>query len=209
MFTTPNCQAVFQSGYTVLFPTVHENSICIFFSLSLCFAILFATLMHILWQLTVFYYFSLMTAYVGFLIRGSQQGSHRSCLGLLDPAVTGVKGGLSSQEPGGTWCHRSQLAQWSWQAPRRGGPRLLSLRGVIQGCTSQTDGKGRSGMYSEGRCCFTPLFPRGMGLSLCWTAESWGKGLGGLVPRTSPGAKGHRSPTWSCWSWQVQGETGA
>ena len=127
--------------------------------------------MHILWQLTVFSV-SLMTSYVGFLIGGSQQGSHRSCLGLLESAVTGVKGGLVPRNLLGTWCHRTHLGHWSWQAPGRGGPWLVSLQGVTQGCRSQTAGKGRSGMCSEGRCCFPPLFPRGMGLSLCWTAQS-------------------------------------
>ena len=57
MFATPHCQAVFQSGCTVAFSTVHENSISIISSPSFSFVILFATLIHILWQLTGFYVF--------------------------------------------------------------------------------------------------------------------------------------------------------
>nr|XP_025138973.1 C-type lectin domain family 2 member D11 isoform X1 [Bubalus bubalis] len=50
-----------------------------------------------------------MTSYVGFLIGGSQQGSHRSCLGLLESAVSGVKGGLSSQKPAGNLVSQESL----------------------------------------------------------------------------------------------------
>ena len=50
-----------------------------------------------------------MTSYVGFLIGGSQQGGHRSCLGLLESAVSGVKGGLSSQKPAGDLVSQESL----------------------------------------------------------------------------------------------------
>ena len=62
MFATPHCQPVFQSGCTVAFSTVYENSICIISSPSFSFVIVFATLIHILWQLTGFYV-SLVTSW--------------------------------------------------------------------------------------------------------------------------------------------------
>ena len=71
--------------------------------------------------------------------------------------------------PGG-WC---LLGHWSWQALGWGVLGLWEPAGSHVSLQNQAwcdAGEGRSGRCSEVRCCFTPLFPRGMGLSLFWTA---------------------------------------
>lgn len=89
-------------AYIVIFPTVHENSICIFSSLSLSFVILTC---HSDAHIALLYFLFLMTSYIGFLIGGSQQEVTGAALGLLESAVTAVKGGLVPRacwEPGVT-----------------------------------------------------------------------------------------------------------
>lgn len=152
-----------------------------FLSLSLSFVILTChSDAHISCGSSLYFLVSSMTSYIGFLIGGSQQGSHRSCLGLLESAVTGVKGGLFPEA-----CWEPGVTGLTWVTELVGtqrGPWLVSLQGVTQGCRSQTAGKGRSGMCSEGRCCLPPL-SHGEWVSLCAGLPSPEGRVSGLGPQ--------------------------